>query len=43
MKIEIPPKAEYLLARLNHAGYKAYIVGGAVRNSVLNQINKKEG
>ncbi len=37
MKIEIPQKAAQILQTLNEAGYEAYVVGGCVRDSILNR------
>lgn len=35
IKIQIPEKAAQVLARLQEAGYEAYVVGGCVRDSLL--------
>lgn len=35
MKIEIPVKANKIITRLTEAGYKAYVVGGCVRDAIL--------
>lgn len=35
IKIQMPPQAEEILNKLHKAGYKAYIVGGCVRDSLL--------
>ncbi len=35
MRIEIPAKANQILARLEGAGYEAYVVGGCVRDALL--------
>ena len=35
MKINIPQKAEHIISLLEAAGYKAYIVGGCVRDALL--------
>ncbi len=35
MKIELPGKVEYLISKLNEAGYEAYAVGGCVRDTIL--------
>ena len=37
MTINIPQKAEQILRTLNEAGYEAYVVGGCVRDSILNR------
>ena len=37
MTINIPQKAEQILHILNEAGYEAYVVGGCVRDSILNR------
>lgn len=37
MQINIPPKVEYILQQLNNNGYEAFIVGGCVRDSLLNR------
>ena len=33
--IDIPDKVKYLIGRLRDAGYKAYVVGGCVRDSIM--------
>ena len=38
MTINIPQKAEQILRTLNEAGYEAYVVGGCVRDSILNRV-----
>ena len=38
MTINIPQKAEQILRTLNGAGYEAYVVGGCVRDSILNRV-----
>jgi tRNA nucleotidyltransferase (CCA-adding enzyme) len=38
--ITIPRYAERLINALNKAGYEAYVVGGCVRDSLLNQVPK---
>lgn len=40
MKINIPSEIEYVLERLSKAGYKAYIVGGCVRDAVMGREPK---
>lgn len=35
MKINIPADAKHILRKLHDAGYKAYVVGGCVRDSLL--------
>ena len=35
MRIEIPAKANQIIARLEGAGYEAYVVGGCVRDALL--------
>lgn len=35
MKINIPDNANYILDKLNQAGFEAYVVGGCVRDSIL--------
>ncbi|MDO4553577.1 MAG: CCA tRNA nucleotidyltransferase [Lachnospiraceae bacterium] len=37
MKIKIPQHANYIIKTLQHYGYEAYIVGGCVRDAVLNK------
>lgn len=36
--IGIPEKVKYLIGRLQNAGYKAYVVGGCVRDSIMGRI-----
>ena len=38
MTINIPQKAAQILRTLNAAGYEAYVVGGCVRDSMLNRV-----
>ena len=38
MTINIPQKAEQILRTLNEAGYEAYVVGGCVRDSILDRV-----
>ncbi len=38
--IQIPPHAERILTLLNQAGYKAYVVGGCVRDALLSKTPK---
>ena len=38
--IQIPPHAERILTLLNQAGYKAYVVGGCVRDALLSRTPK---
>lgn len=38
VKINIPPKAEYIINTIMEAGYEAYVVGGCVRDSILGRI-----
>lgn len=38
MTINIPQKAEQILHILNEAGYEAYVVGGCVRDSILDRV-----
>ena len=38
MTINIPQKAAQILRTLNAAGYEAYVVGGCVRDSILNRV-----
>jgi len=40
MKIIIPKNVNYILSKLMCNGYEAYIVGGSVRDSLLNKIPK---
>ena len=35
MKIQIPEKANEIIATLAEAGYEAYVVGGCVRDAIL--------
>lgn len=37
MKIHIPDKAKFILDTLHHAGFEAFVVGGCVRDSLLNR------
>ena len=37
MRLEIPEKVEWIIKKLEDAGYEAYAVGGCVRDSVLNR------
>lgn len=37
MKITIPKGAQHIISRLNSVGYEAYIVGGCVRDSLMNK------
>lgn len=37
MKIELPEKADYIIHRLEEAGFEAYAVGGCVRDSLLHR------
>lgn len=37
MNIKLPTEVEYILKLINKAGYEAYIVGGCVRDSILNR------
>ncbi|MBQ8503578.1 MAG: HD domain-containing protein [Clostridia bacterium] len=36
----LDPKAAFVIERLNHAGYEAYLVGGAVRDLIMNKEPK---
>lgn len=38
MKIDIPRDAEIIINTLNENGYEAYVVGGCVRDSLLNRV-----
>ncbi len=38
LKIDIPVGAQYIIEKLNSAGYEAYIVGGCVRDSILGKV-----
>ena len=38
VKIELPPQVEKIIQRLNSGGYKAYVVGGCVRDSLLGRV-----
>lgn len=40
MKIDMPSNVRYIIDKLNYYGYKAYIVGGCVRDSLLNRTPK---
>ncbi len=35
IRINVPPKAQYIIDTITAAGYEAYVVGGCVRDSVL--------
>ncbi len=35
IKIDIPPKADYIIQTIRQAGFEAYVVGGCVRDSIL--------
>jgi len=35
MRINIPKDVEYILSKLNEAGFEAYVVGGCVRDAIL--------
>ena len=37
MKIQMPEAAKYIIETLTQNGYEAYIVGGCVRDSILNK------
>ena len=37
-KIDMPPNANVIIHALQDAGYKAYIVGGCVRDSIMNRF-----
>lgn len=37
-KIDMPPNANVIIHALQDAGYKAYIVGGCVRDSLMNRV-----
>lgn len=37
-KIDMPPNANAIIHMLQDAGYKAYIVGGCVRDSLMNRV-----
>ena len=37
MKLTIPSNAEKILQVLNENGYEAYVVGGCVRDSILDR------
>jgi len=44
-KISLPESVEFILNKLNNAGFEAFIIGGCVRDSLLQQMNngiKKE-
>ena len=43
MTINIPQKAEQILHILNEAGYEAYVVGGCVRDSILDRVPGDSG
>lgn len=38
IEIQMPPKAEYIIQKLEENGYEAYIVGGCVRDCILGRI-----
>lgn len=38
MKILLPPKVEFILQKLQTAGFEAYTVGGCVRDSLLGRV-----
>ena len=38
MRIDIPADAETIINTLNNNGYEAYVVGGCVRDSLLNRV-----
>lgn len=38
LKIKIPNDVQFLLDKLENAGYEAYIVGGCVRDSIMNRV-----
>ncbi|EGT3606815.1 CCA tRNA nucleotidyltransferase [Clostridium perfringens] len=40
MQINIPRDVQYILNKLDNSGYKAYVVGGCVRDSLLNLTPK---
>lgn len=40
IKINIPSNVNYIIEKLNKNGYEAYIVGGCVRDSLLERIQK---
>lgn len=40
MQINIPQKVEYVIEQLNQNGFEAYVVGGCVRDSLLNREPK---
>ncbi|MEA2056375.1 MAG: HDIG domain-containing protein [Patescibacteria group bacterium] len=42
LKIRLPFEAVYILKKLNQAGYDSYLVGGAVRDILLNALNDNE-
>ncbi len=35
MRLKLPPKVQYIIEKLNGAGFEAYAVGGCVRDSIL--------
>lgn len=37
MKIQMPENAKFIINKLNQNGYEAYIVGGCVRDAILNK------
>jgi len=38
MRIDIPAKVERIIELLHEAGFEAYVVGGCVRDSILNRV-----
>jgi len=40
MRIHLPKEVKFILTTLTNAGYEAYIVGGCVRDSLMNTIPK---
>ena len=38
MNIKLPKNVMYIIDELENKGYEAYIVGGCVRDSILNRI-----
>ena len=40
MKLPMNPTIIELLTKINEHGYEAYLVGGAVRDAISNQLNK---
>ena len=37
MRIEIPEKAKFIIETITKAGFEAYVVGGCVRDSILDR------